>query len=249
MDETERRNFWLVLPSNAKTTPSNTLCDYTTRIPKTLKLGGSWEVALAEIQFPKTWNNLHKENYFTIETSEQNATVIINPGYYATMQDLLNEISDFLNPEIAKHFKLEHDDKRRRIIATVQKGCTCKISKELSQVLGFGDEDSVIREGRNIGRFAADLERNQHALFIYTDIIESTIVGHTEVPLLNIVPTKGPHGHMIHRTLQPLHFVRIETPSFQTVRIYIRGADGAFIPFEDGIVIVKLLFRPVKRLL
>ena len=53
-------NFYLTLPSNSSQQfyPDNTMTDFTTKLASTVDLTGSWECALAEMQFVKTWKNL-----------------------------------------------------------------------------------------------------------------------------------------------------------------------------------------------
>ena len=38
--------------------PANTLTNFTAQLPNSLFLHGDWEVGLAEIQYPYTWNNI-----------------------------------------------------------------------------------------------------------------------------------------------------------------------------------------------
>jgi hypothetical protein len=52
--------FYLTLPSNISMDyfPNNTLASFTTRLPEMLDLDGSWEIELAEIQYPHSWYNV-----------------------------------------------------------------------------------------------------------------------------------------------------------------------------------------------
>ena len=58
------RAFYVTLPSNSSMNifPSNTLTNYVTQLPNSIYLDGEWEVGLAEIQYPYTWNNI-REGY------------------------------------------------------------------------------------------------------------------------------------------------------------------------------------------
>jgi hypothetical protein len=40
--------------------PHNTLTHFTTRLPQMMNLDGSWEIGLAEIQYPYSWYNIKK---------------------------------------------------------------------------------------------------------------------------------------------------------------------------------------------
>jgi hypothetical protein len=52
--------FYLTLPSNSSMDyiPDNTLTNFTTRLPQMMDLDGSWEIGLAEIQYPHSWYNI-----------------------------------------------------------------------------------------------------------------------------------------------------------------------------------------------
>ena len=54
--------FYLTLPSNSSMDyfPDNTLTHFTTRLPQMIDLDGSWEIGLAEIQYPHSWHNIKK---------------------------------------------------------------------------------------------------------------------------------------------------------------------------------------------
>ena len=58
MDQTKA--FYLTLPSNStmEIYPSNTVTNFITQLSDSLFLEGDWEVGLAEIQYPYTWNNI-----------------------------------------------------------------------------------------------------------------------------------------------------------------------------------------------
>ena len=58
----ESQGFYITLPSNASLDvyPNNTLTKYTVRLPRTLYLKEGYEVALAEIMYPVSWETLSR---------------------------------------------------------------------------------------------------------------------------------------------------------------------------------------------
>ncbi|MCP4345348.1 MAG: hypothetical protein GY795_07460 [Desulfobacterales bacterium] len=88
-------DFYITLPSN--TSPTNTIGKFSVHLPNKLSLDGQWEVALAEIQYPHSWNNIHgntdKDNVIQV-TFEDNLTVsvFVPSGYYGTIYELLAAI-------------------------------------------------------------------------------------------------------------------------------------------------------------
>ncbi len=91
-------DFYLTLPSN--TTSQNTTANFSVHLPQKLNLQGKWEVALVEIQYPYSWENISgKQNKPTIDnwidvTFENNflATVYVPPGYYGSIFELVAAI-------------------------------------------------------------------------------------------------------------------------------------------------------------
>src|SRR3989442_1407967 len=56
-------HFYLTLPSNSseKYYPDNTLAHFTTKLHNDVTLTGEWEVALAEIMYPRNWYNVNDQ--------------------------------------------------------------------------------------------------------------------------------------------------------------------------------------------
>jgi len=73
--------FYLTLPSISSMNyySNNTLTTYTTKLPQPLELEGSWEVVLAEIQYPHTWYNVKgREAWLKVRILGQKLAVLIN---------------------------------------------------------------------------------------------------------------------------------------------------------------------------
>ena len=72
----EKNHFYLTLPSNSSMAlfPENAMSDYTTKLPRDFALVGSWEVAVSEIMYPNTWNNIldGREYYVKVAVSPPN---------------------------------------------------------------------------------------------------------------------------------------------------------------------------------
>ena len=59
----ETTQFYLHLPSNSSLDkfPDNTLTEYRVGLPQNITLEGEWEVALTEIQYPHSLNNIRAD--------------------------------------------------------------------------------------------------------------------------------------------------------------------------------------------
>lgn len=101
------------------------------------------------------------------------------------------------------------------------------------------------------GKYPADLYRSiPPSLYVYTDLIEPSIVGDVETPLLRIVPIDL-NNYSYYRTksvnFSPTRFLPLLRSSFQTIRIDLRDSLGNPIAFEHGRLIVTLHFKRVTR--
>ncbi len=87
-------DFYLTLPRNTEV--QNTCSNFSTHLPQKLNLQGRWEVALAEIQYPFSWNNIggsgdyDKGNWIDVTfENDFETTIQIPPGYYSNIHELL----------------------------------------------------------------------------------------------------------------------------------------------------------------
>ena len=91
-------DFYITLPSN--TSPTDTTANFSIFPPQKINLPGKWEVALVEIQYPHSWNNIYgnrsktqADNWIDVQYGQnKNITVFVPPGYYDTIQELLDAI-------------------------------------------------------------------------------------------------------------------------------------------------------------
>lgn len=67
-------DFYVFLPSDMSKLPGerNTLSHYRTRLPVPIDLGGSWEVALVELMYTKSWLNFPVKDTITFSRYELN---------------------------------------------------------------------------------------------------------------------------------------------------------------------------------
>ena len=82
--------FMLTLPSNASTKyyPKNKRNSYKVRLPATLDLEGTWEVAIVNIQYPFNWANFNEEFLaFMVSVKESEAEKEMRKEQQATEGD------------------------------------------------------------------------------------------------------------------------------------------------------------------
>ena len=84
-----------------------------------------------------------------------------------------------------------------------------------------------------------------HNLYIYSNIVEDQIVGHSTVPLLTHVPVSKSmlEDSVYARDKNPIHYLKLKFDDIRTVTVLIRDDTGKVIPFTGGRTVVVLHFR------
>jgi hypothetical protein len=88
---TIKTKHYLTLPSNSSMNycANNTLTHYTTKFPKITNLDGTWEIGLAEIQYPRSWYSIKNNEawlnvHFYKESELQKHLVLLPDEYYSS---------------------------------------------------------------------------------------------------------------------------------------------------------------------
>ena len=88
-----------------------------------------------------------------------------------------------------------------------------------------------------------NLTQGFDTLYVYTNIVESRIVGDTLAPLLRALPISGRHGDRVSARFTNVHYVPLLYSHFNSIDVDIRDDMGRRVPFEYGRVTVTLHFR------
>ena len=145
--------FYLHLPSNASLDkfPTNTLTEYRICIPQTISLAGDWEVALTEIHYPHSWNNVqgNVENRFYLCNQELDGmwkSLIVPPGYYSSVADLITKIHEVINANgrFKDELQLSFDTLNQKVTVYLQNNVEVYFS-DIGQKLGFSPNKIISR--------------------------------------------------------------------------------------------------------
>ena len=85
-----------------------------------------------------------------------------------------------------------------------------------------------------------DMAQAFYSLYVYTNVVDSRVVGDSVAPLLRTVPLEGKHGDVVSKSFDNVH------KEFTTIGIDIRDDTGRRVPFERYTVTVTLNFRRRK---
>ena len=239
-------SFYITLPSDSSLNffPENKISHYITRLPSPIELKGDWEVGLVEFIFPHTWHNVNsKNNTIGFNIDDLYVGHHISEGYYHSVSDILEAIA-LEGEENKVSFRYSPASKRVRI--TLKNGARVCLKDGLAQMLGFeptniqsDDHGEIVVESPYI----ADPSADYRVLMVYTNIVESQIVGDVLAPLLRIVNISGQHGETICAQYERPHYLPINCKFIDSIEIAIRKHSGELVPFERGRSYVKLHFR------
>ena len=81
------------------------------------------------------------------------------------------------------------------------------------------------------------------SMYIYSNLIESLVVGDVQANLLRTIVPRGQPGDMIAEEIKIPTYHRLRTSIFSALEINIRGDTGQLISFASGVVRVTLHFR------
>ena len=245
----ERKGFYLTVPSNASydTYPNNTQSTFKVRTATPIDLSG-YTVALTEIQYPNSWNNI-KDGSFTLQktgNTNDRQTVRLLEGRYVTMEQLIEAFQKQLENLRANTYVIVHWDKIRRktLINITRDGAVLTISKQLAQILGFRGRRFV--KGVHTSEYHTDIDEGMSAIYVYSSIVQNQLVGDSLVPLLRVVPIRG-RSDELYRSEEFLHPYYLPTVNETTSELgfYLRRDDGDDISFRTGKVVLTLHFQPI----
>ena len=96
---------------------------------------------------------------------------------------------------------------------------------------------------RKVAEDVVNMNRGFDTIYVYTDVVESRIVGDSVAPLLRALPVGGVHGATVSNRFTNIHYVPLLYSHFKSIEMDIRDDTGRRVPFEYGRVTVTLHFR------
>ena len=248
----EATQFYLHLPSNSSLDkfPDNTLTEYRVGLPQTITLEGEWEVALTEIHYPHSWNNVQGNFSNRVflrnrELSKVWEAMIIPAGHYSSIEPIISKMKELIDKD--KRFQgdvnFSYDKLSRKVTAHLQNN-TELFFDAIGSTLGFQPEKVISKT--TIAEREAGLEHSFHDLYVYCDIVRSQYVGDVLVPLLRIVAVEGIDGQRVNKSFLRPQYIPVDRKVFQTIEINIKRDTGESVPFEFGNVLLTLYFRQCR---
>ena len=266
-------SFYVTLPSNVFSYENNKISDYTTYLPKPLHLTDDYHVALTEISYTKSWYNVQRMSEFHVHDPRFiiNGITGISPGWYKSINDLINVINNRIN-----NLQELHELKRRPKLILNEHGQTVsmelglidheipvnlRLGDELEEMLGLStserinqneivkidsllDVDSIQNNQRCAVR-PFDMKAGIHSLMIYSDIVSYSIVGNAQANFLRSahVDDKYEFGSDVSLIFRKPYYLPVNSNYIDKIRINIKDDSGNPIQFQFGRVSVTLHFK------
>ena len=266
-------HFYITLPSNSSEDVygKQPMSSYKTYLAKQLQLDvDEWEVGLAEIIYPHSWHNVDNATFaikFLLDNEWIWKELSIPTALYEDPNQLIKalsmEVNNAMPPGLSDRIQFVYNELLQKFTAFVSPGYMVRFDKPLAIALGLGDDATMLKcskekenhgihrteeryvydDDKIIANFVVDLNRGLHTFFIYSDIVESQLVGDAHVPLLRTIGVRGKNGEVVSHSFDNIHYVALSRSTFQELLIHISDDTGKRVPFQYGRVIVKLHFK------
>ena len=107
---------------------------------------------------------------------------------------------------------------------------------------GWGDKRFYIARMDREGDRKASFDDLQ-TIFVYSDIVDYQIVGHTVATLMGVFPTKGSFMEPQSWQFNPLQYVPVQSNDIRTIRMKLCTPEGEPVHFLSGDSLCRLHFR------
>lgn len=245
--------------------PENKTASFTVVLPERISLTGEWCVGVAEIHYNYNFFNVNDDNNKiklidnAADTNNNEIHVITDSrihelqvisGYYNSVNDLITTINELVAPYMYKNGRLlSLDNSSNR--TSVHKGSVQKnisniyLDGRLAMQLGFKPGTDILRSqiSPHIGNIRFGVPDQ---MFIYTDIIDPSFIGHEKAYVIKVVNTeakKYTFGDACYKEYTYMHYMRLQKREFDTISVDIRDYTGQLMPFQHGILMIKLHFK------
>ena len=121
------------------------------------------------------------------------------------------------------------------------------VHSELAGLLGWTNSSgnwTVLKTEQST--YVADIHRySPHHLFLYTPIVEHSIVGNIQAPILRVFSAFGQntHNNVIFKSFSPILYSPVQQTYIDIIRILIRDSTGKKPVFRDTPLMVTLHFH------
>ena len=243
----DEQGFYITLPSESSRNvfPENNPSEYTVRLPRWIQLKGEWEIGLHSIAYTP-WNIVQPlDEPISFMNGGNKGKGGKMRKHYSSVKEYIEAINDSQS-----HIEFVYES-NGKVTAHLSPGYTVRLRREQAIVLGFmtfGDSSETydIENVEESGLYKANLYRETNIL-VYCNIVQPQIVGDRLIPLVAVVPYQKPTGtYETFYAVENIHYIPVQTKSFQNIQVHLRSSTEETIPFEHGRAAITLHLKPLN---
>ena len=243
----DEQGFYITLPSQSsiKLFPDNNPSEYTVRLPRWIHLKGEWETGLHSIAYTP-WNIIrHLDEPISFMTGGKEGKGGKMRKHYSSVKEYIEAINDSQS-----HIEFVYES-NGKVTAHLSPGYTLHLRREQAIVLGFmtfedSSETYDIENVEESGQYKANLYRETN-IHVYCNIVQPQIVGDKMAPLVAVVPCqKTTETYETLYAVENIHYIPVQTKSFQNIQVHLRSSTEEPIPFEHGRAAITLHLKPLN---
>ena len=254
------QGFYITLPSESSgdVFPENNPSKYTVRLPRWIQLKGEWEIGLHSIAYTP-WNIIQPlDESISFMNGGKKGKGGKMRKHYSSVKEYIASINDSLKEshvdkslvDKSNEIKLFYES-NGKVTAHLSPGYTIRLRTEQAIVLGFmtfedSSETYDIENVEESGQYKANLYRETNIL-VYCNIVQPQIVGDRLIPLVAIVPyQKTTETYETFYAVENIHYIPVQTKTFQNIKVHLRSSTEKPIPFEHGHAAITLHLKPLN---
>ena len=236
---------------------NNTASTFKCSLPNDMAINGKWSVALSSISFRNDFLIMKDLDLgYSIEVYRKNEPVIKQQDEVPLRLRTHSEVIEWFLEEI-NEFVTNEQAASGQVKLTFKNMTKLVISRNLSMLLGgimLQDQNQVIKKPKNgvylMPRMPKPINLFPCQLFLYSSMLEHSLVAGIKLPLLKIVPIPSPintnNYHNVTFTGDNLRFTPLRFNNVpQLLDFTICSASGSDIGFSNSQshVFITLLFK------
>lgn len=257
----DENDFYITLPSNNKSHKDNSTSQFRVTLPRQLTLPGKWEVSMTEISFPFTWFNVDSANSsssripdgmcFMVFRNGKTVPLAIPSGSYPSAKFLIQAMKRAIEKQgLQGHISFQYDTVFNQFLFSIDKKSPVVhvvLSDKLKYIMGFSQ--NVLDKPYIIAKYPPDFRGSIDHMYVYSNIVQPTIVGDSYEQLLRIVNVtceNNAFGTYVEKIYTMPYYVPVLMRQLDTITISINTDQNVPVNFMYGKVVVKLHFRKVR---
>ncbi|KAI1287878.1 hypothetical protein HDE_09789 [Halotydeus destructor] len=227
----------------------NTAAHFTCHLGRTYDFDDDSEVAVTELSYTYAWPTFPEPEVVAVYDNKGTQTVAkLEPQFFKYATDVVTAINDDMSKIewkavlIDKSPTIEYNERLNKVEVSKTEsklGGVMKfhMSRGLQTILGLAE-----------GTGNPDLKFGKRAIFVYSDLVQHSIVGDTYSQLLKLsmVPNGLEFGKQVIQRYEKPIYIPLQNGKCENIEIQLRDDAGALIDFSEGQTYITLHFR--KRL-